>query len=117
MDEKVRTILENAGIDVEDARNRFMNNDGMYIKFLKKFLEDSNYNKMLAALERADIEEAFVAAHTLKGVTANLSIFSIYEPLKGIVEALRANTEPKRTEMEKIENAQQAVREALEMLE
>lgn len=116
MDEKVRVILENAGIDVEDARKRFMNNEEIYLKFLKKFLVDSNYDNMMAALEQADLEGAFVAAHTLKGVTANLSILSIYEPLKEVVEKLRAKEEPEQTVIEKIKDARQAVQKALETL-
>ena len=41
-------------------------------KFIGKFLQDENYEQLCAAVREGNRAEAFRAAHTLKGVCANL---------------------------------------------
>ena len=41
-------------------------------KFIAKFLDDGSYPELCRAMEQGQTEEAFRAAHTLKGVSANL---------------------------------------------
>jgi hypothetical protein len=43
--------LAEQGIDVDDALNRFMGNEDLYVKCLGQFLEDENYPKLIAALD------------------------------------------------------------------
>lgn len=82
--------LEEAGIDVADLTARLMGNMNLITKFVKRFPDDKSYQQLMTAIDNADEEEAFRAAHSLKGVCANLSMTRLYKLLSEQVEALRA---------------------------
>ena len=42
MDKFVQTELEGAGVNVEETLRRFMNNEMLMIKFLRKFVDDES---------------------------------------------------------------------------
>ena len=46
-----------------------------------------------AAIGSGDLDSAFEAAHTLKGVAGNLGLTSLFEAVRVIVEPLRAREE------------------------
>lgn len=46
-----KSTLAKRGIDVDDALNRFMGNQPLYVKCLRQFLEDENYSKLTKALD------------------------------------------------------------------
>lgn len=58
-------------------------------KFVVKFLADQSYQLLESSLKGGNYEEAFRAAHTLKGVTQNLGFIRLYESSHEITEALR----------------------------
>ena len=72
----------------EDALSRLMN-DTLIEKFLKKFLNDDSYNSLSVSIENRDYHEAFKAAHTLKGVSLNLSLSRLSASASEITEYLR----------------------------
>lgn len=90
MEENFRLKLEENGADVEATLRRFMGNENMYLKFLKKFPGDQNYQNLGTSLEAGNYEEAFRYAHTLKGVAANLGLVPMQTTVSGIVEELRS---------------------------
>lgn len=90
MNEEVRQNLIDNDFDVDGAMQRFLNNEALYLKCLKKFLDDKNFENLLEAKKKGDVEEAFKAAHTMKGFLSNLGINKIYIPLQPVVEKLRA---------------------------
>lgn len=59
-------------------------------KFLLMFLNDPSFNELETAMENKDYDSAFRAAHTLKGICANLGIEKLGEVSSEITEALRA---------------------------
>lgn len=81
--------LAGAGIDVTDALNRFMGNEGLLERFLNKFLSDQNFKKLGEAIAAGDNESALLASHTLKGVCGNLSMTTLSELLTRQVKAYR----------------------------
>lgn len=89
MDE-FREILDKYGIDYQGVMERFMNNQKMFIRLLDMFMEDDNLEKLGKALEINDYAAAFEAAHTLKGVTANMGLTLLYHAVCDIVEPLRS---------------------------
>ena len=58
-------------------------------KYLLKFLNDKSFDTLQAALAKADREEAFRMAHTLKGVSQNLGLASLFTSSDALTEALR----------------------------
>lgn len=65
-------------------------------KFLGKFLEDPSFETLCAQLQAGNRPEAFRAAHTLKGVCANLSFSRLLVSATALTEVLRqeADTVP-----------------------
>ena len=90
MDQEKRKGLEAAGIDVQSAMERFMDNEMLLERFLKKFLDDPNYGKLKAAQAAGDREGAVTASHSLKGVCGNLSMTGLFDLLTRQVGLLRA---------------------------
>ena len=89
MDEAAKSLLTDAGIDLEDALARFMGSEELLMKFLLRFPDDENYAILNRAMEQGDLTEAFRAAHSLKGVTGNLSMGPLYRAVCELVEVLR----------------------------
>ncbi len=92
--ERIDALLK-IDVDYEGAMRRFCSNDEMYEKFLLKFLSDPNYSKIRPAFEDGKLDDALIAAHTLKGVSANLGFNSIFRICAEIVDSIRAD-EPKK---------------------
>ncbi len=89
MDESRKQILISAGIDADDALERLMGNESLLERFLKKFLEDENYEKLKSAVSAGEQDAALTASHTLKGVCGNLSISGLYGLLTRQVQLMR----------------------------
>lgn len=90
MEQTLKDKLVNAGIDVDDALGRFMNNESLMIRLLKKFVNDPSYQQLVDAYHNKDGEAAFRASHTLKGVCGNLSITRLFELSSEQVELFRS---------------------------
>jgi HPt (histidine-containing phosphotransfer) domain-containing protein len=61
-------------IDIEDGLKRVMNNTKLYAKLLTKFKDDQNIKTIETTLATGDLPNAQIATHTLKGLSANLSL-------------------------------------------
>ena len=83
-------ILENFGVDTKEGLNRCMNNEGFYFRMINLGLSNEYFETLGRALEEGNLEEAFEAAHALKGVIGNLALTPIYDPLADMTEMLRA---------------------------
>ena len=90
MDDKIRAGLAAAGIDVDEALERFMGSEAMLNRFLKKFPADQGFAALATALETGDHEGAVNAAHTLKGLCGNLSIKPLFTGFDRQVSLMRA---------------------------
>lgn len=63
-------------------------------KFVLKFLDDPSYELLCSSMAAQNYEEAFRAAHTLKGVCQNLSFTRLYASSAPLCEALRDGFHP-----------------------
>lgn len=116
MDGNVSKLLEENGFDVEGTMKRFLNNDALYMKCLKKFLDDESFGKLKAAYETGNCEEAFKAAHTMKGFVSNLGINRLYEAINPMVEKLRVGNMDIAEELKKVEVLHRSAYELIEKL-
>jgi len=90
MTEENKGKLVEAGMDVDAALVRFMNNEALLEKFMKKFLADQSYLQLIGAVEEGNVESSFAAAHTLKGVAANFSFEGLRNKASDACEEFRA---------------------------
>ena len=90
MDTLKKERLISAGIDVDGVLERFMGNESLLERMLKKFVSDGNYARLLTAVEQKDPEEALRASHTLKGLCGNLSMTALLPLFTRQVELFRA---------------------------
>lgn len=67
-------------------------------RFIAKFLDDGSYPELCRAMEQGQTEEAFRAAHTLKGVSANLGFDRLTASSGELTELLRGRTDGIPTE-------------------
>ncbi len=74
--------------DYNQARTR-LHSDNIIKKFVLKFPSQCGYDKLCQAMDEKDYKEAFVAAHTLKGVCMNLSFSMLEVSSSKLTEALR----------------------------
>lgn len=81
MNAERRTRLEEAGIDVGEALERMLGSEALLERLLGKFPADPNFAALGEALAEGDAQRAVAAAHTLKGVCANLSMTGAPQPL------------------------------------
>jgi HPt (histidine-containing phosphotransfer) domain-containing protein len=79
-------------IDVAEGSKRVMNNNKLYAKLLGKFKDDSNLKEIEAALAAGDVEKAKNPAHTLKGLSANLSLTELYKQSVEIETQIKAGS-------------------------
>ena len=62
---------------------------GLVKRFIGKFLDDGSFSDLCIAMAGGDRDKAFRAAHTLKGVSMNLSFHRLGASSKVLTETLR----------------------------
>ena len=67
--------------------------DERIVKFLSRVVSDGSYQLLLDSIASGNVDEAFRAAHTLKGVCMNLSITKFAESSSALTEVLREKRE------------------------
>lgn len=94
-DDKIMTIEEmykEINGDYEDVLNRLRKPE-LVEKFVKKFLDDPSFSQLQKAVNDQNLEEAFRAVHTLKGVCLNLSFTTTFDTANELTELLRPGKE------------------------
>lgn len=72
-----------------EAKGRLMS-DRLITKFALKFIDDPTMGQLREAVASGTREEAFRAAHTLKGVAANLAFTELATSASVLTEQLRS---------------------------
>ena len=81
--------LKQLGCDTDDGLSRCMGNEAFYFKLIGKVIDDKNFQALEDAVAAKDLDKAFDAAHSLKGVLGNLALTPVYQPVYEITEFLR----------------------------
>lgn len=80
-----------AGGNVEEVKSRLISEENV-ARFAIKFLSDDSFAKLTEAMADRDIDNAFVAAHTLKGTSQNLGFVTLGQSAAELTEILRRRT-------------------------
>lgn len=88
----VQECYKAIGGNYEDVISR-LRTDERVTRFLGKVADDGSFKLLEESLQTRNIEEAFRAAHTLKGVCMNLSLTTLGRSSTALTEALRGRTE------------------------
>lgn len=101
--------------DYADVRSRLVNDDRV-LKFVRLFMNDPTYDSLVLAMETQNHTEAFRAAHTLKGLAANLSFTGLYHASDALTEALRAGEDGQPKDLAAAPELMAEVKEAYELI-
>ena len=113
----VRECYEKIGSDFDKVLGR-MGSEALVKRFAVKFLEDKSFEELTESLKEKDGEDAFRAAHTLKGICANLGLDRLYEIDCELTEKLRGRqTEGSEELYQKVAEAYEATVTVLKELE
>ena len=85
--------MKQYGANVEEGLTRCMKNEAFYLRLVSLVTKEENFNKLKSSIESEDLDAAFDAAHALKGVTGNLALTPLYDPIYEITELLRSRTD------------------------
>ncbi|MDR2551632.1 MAG: Hpt domain-containing protein [Treponema sp.] len=86
-------------IDQVDGKKRVMNNGKLYSRLLGKFRDETKLEPVWDALDAGDYEKAQMLVHTIKGVTANLSV----KALNQLVVELESQIKVQAVNLETVE--------------
>ena len=92
MNEQMKQELIEWGVNWSDVEARFMGNEDLVQRFMLKFLNDKSFETLTKELSEKNVEEAFKACHTLKGVMGNLGLNGFKTPVLELTEVLRAGS-------------------------
>lgn len=84
----IRECYETLGADYDDILRRLGNEDRI-LRFLGKFPGDGSFADLEASLAEGRCQDAFRAAHTLKGICLNLGLTPLAHSSSRLTEALR----------------------------
>lgn len=84
----IKECYAQMGADYEGVLRR-MGNAERVQRFAGMFLKDGSYDLLCQSVDGSDGDEAFRAAHSLKGVCANLGLTRLQEEASELTEALR----------------------------
>ena len=97
--------LREYGANVEEGLSRCINNEALYLRLVGTVVDEKSFDKLREALAADNLDEAFEAAHALKGVLGNLALTPIYDKVVEITELLRARTDMDYSSLEAEINA------------
>ena len=81
------------GADTEEGLARCCNSEALYLRLVSMIPGEACFDRLSSSLEKGDLETAFEAAHTLKGVLGNLSLTPLYELAVDMTEQLRKGSD------------------------
>lgn len=88
----IQECYQRLGGDFAQVEKR-LSSEALVRRFLAKFLDDGSFSELCIAMEEGTRDKAFRAAHTLKGVSGNLSLDRLYSSASQLAEALRPEGE------------------------
>ncbi len=89
----LKQCYEAMGADYDEVVGR-LRSERLVQKFVLKFLDDKSFELLRTSYESGNYEEAFRAAHTIKGMCQNLSFTKLGKSSSELTESLRGGVSP-----------------------
>ena len=109
----LKSFYSNVGGDYDVMMTRMGKKEERIIKFLNKFTKDPSFENLKQALSEKNAEDAFRAAHTIKGVALNLELQNLQAASDQLTETLREGNVPDNAQ-ELLEQVGKAYQEAVD---
>lgn len=100
MDQKITRYLNDGHIDVQTGLERTAGNEALFLRLLRKFLENDHFEALHRDIENGDLTEAEHHMHALKGVSGNLAMDGLYSLCCELDDVLKMNQRPDPAQME-----------------
>ena len=84
----IKECYEQLGQNYEEVLDR-LGSEVILKKFVIKFLDDPSFQMLEDGLKEKNADQAFRAAHTIKGICLNLGFDNLYPSSKDLTELLR----------------------------
>ena len=81
--------LDGIGAETGDALERFMDDEEMYLKYVRSFPDEPTMKALVKAVEEKDYTAAEKAVHALKGIVNNLGFLPLADASVDMLEELR----------------------------
>lgn len=88
----LKAMYEQLGYDYDGVKCRLVKEERI-LKFLRRIPQDPTYELLLSSVENNQLEEAFRAAHSLKGICLNLGLTGLAQSSSALTENLRGRQE------------------------
>ncbi|MDE6585171.1 MAG: Hpt domain-containing protein [Clostridia bacterium] len=111
-----QTFYKTVGGDYNEIMARLMTEERV-LRFVRKFPADGSYALLKQSLSGGNQEEAFRAAHTLKGVAQNLGFNALYEKAAAVTEILRGGSMEVAALMPAVDEAYKTVIDAIPQID
>lgn len=90
MDIGLLHALMSCETDVDGALDRFSGDEELYAACLDSFLQDMTMFELSEAIKNEQWDDAFTAAHALKGLAGNMGFIPLYHATGELVVTIRA---------------------------
>lgn len=84
----VRECYDELGADFEGVVSRLVTEERVK-KFVTKLPKDDSFERLSTAMAEKNAEQAFMGAHTMKGIAMNLGLTGLAETASALTEELR----------------------------
>ena len=109
----LKDFYKSVGGDYDLIMSRMGNKEERVVKFLNKFSADPSFENLKQALSENNAEDAFRAAHSIKGVALNLELQNLQAASDQLTETLREGNVPDNAQ-ELLEQVGKAYQEAVD---
>ena len=76
--------------DIDGALQRFSRDESLYLTLLDDFVGDTTMDELEAAVKNRMWDDAFTAAHALKGLAGNMGFVPLFHSIGELVMLIRA---------------------------
>ena len=99
---KIYNRLLKWGCDIPTARERFLEDDELYLRCLERFSKTPAFGVLQKSLSAEDYASAYETAHLMKGTSATLEITPFFDRVRVLLSYLEKGKRPPEEDIEEL---------------